>query len=149
MANKKVPATINGSLDTSEEEVERGLISLTARLPVFKSWKLGARACARRLYLRDRIQHGHVSSIATNHVCPKAGNLSSIMIKSGQSVTITPGCHIPTMDYLITTDETNDMEIVTSWLDWTMTLSQLFNHHDSEELAAMITNISHLLQQTL
>jgi len=90
-----------------------------------------------------------IGTIATNHVCPKAGNLSSIMIKSGQSVTITPGCHIPTMDYLITTDETNDMEIVTSWLDWTMTLSQLFNHHDSEELAAMITNISHLLQQTL
>ncbi len=35
------------------------------------------------------------------------------------------------------------MEIVNFWLHWTMTLSQLFNHHDSEELTAMITDIRH------
>ncbi len=45
-----------------------------------------------------------IRTIAMNHVCPKAGNLSLIMIKSGQSVTVTPGCHIPTMDHLITAD---------------------------------------------
>jgi hypothetical protein len=45
--------------------------------------------------------------------------------------------------YLIRADKTEDMEIITSWLDWTMTLSQLFNHHDSEELAAMIADIRH------
>jgi hypothetical protein len=79
--------------------------------------------------------------IATNHVCPKAGNLSPLTIKSGQSVTVKPGCHIPTLDHLITADETEDMEIITSWLNWMMTLSQLFNHHDSKELTAMITDI--------
>jgi hypothetical protein len=41
-----------------------------------------------------------ISMIATNHVCPKAGNLSPITIKSGQSVTVTPGCHIPTMGHI-------------------------------------------------
>jgi len=65
------------------------------------------------------------------------------MIKSGQSVTVTPGCHIPTIDHLITADETEDMEIVTSWLDWTMSLSQLFNHHDNEELTAVIKDMRH------
>jgi hypothetical protein len=82
-----------------------------------------------------------IRTIATNHVCPKAGNLSPLMIKSGQSVTVKPGCHIPTMDHLITVDESEDMEIVTSWLDWTMTLSQLFNHHNNEQLTALITDI--------
>jgi hypothetical protein len=66
-----------------------------------------------------------IGTIATNHVCPKAGNLPLIMIKSGQSVTVKPGCDISsTMDHLMATDETEDMEIVTSWLDWTMTLSR-------------------------
>jgi PBP1b-binding outer membrane lipoprotein LpoB len=33
------------------------------------------------------------------------------------------------------------MEIVNSWLDWTMSLSQLFNHDDSSQLTATITDI--------
>jgi hypothetical protein len=37
-----------------------------------------------------------ISMIATNHVCPKAGGT----IKSGQSVTVTPDCHIPTMGHI-------------------------------------------------
>jgi hypothetical protein len=82
-----------------------------------------------------------IGMIAMNHVCPKAGNLSPLTIKLGQSVTVKPGCHIPTVDHLITADKSEDMEIVTSWLDWTMTLSQLFNHHDNEQLTPMITDI--------
>ncbi len=84
-----------------------------------------------------------IGTIATSHVCLKAGNLSPITIKSGQSVTITLGCHIQTMDHVITADRTEDVEIVTSWLDWTMTLSQLFNHHDSKELTAISQDIRH------
>jgi hypothetical protein len=45
------------------------------------------------------------------------------------------------MDHLISADESEDMEIVNSWLDWTMSLSQLFNHNDNEQLTAMITDI--------
>ncbi len=62
-------------------------------------------------------------------------------IKSGQAITVKPGCHIPTMDHLITADESEEMEIVNSWLDWTMSLSQLFNHDDYDQLTAMITDL--------
>jgi hypothetical protein len=59
-------------------------------------------------------------------------------IKSGQSVTVKAGCNIPTMDHLISADDSEDMKIVNSWLDWTMSLSQLFNHDDSSQLTATI-----------
>jgi hypothetical protein len=51
-----------------------------------------------------------------------------MMIKSGQTVTVTQGCHIATIDYLISAEESEEKAIVNSWLDWTMSLSQLFNH---------------------
>jgi hypothetical protein len=82
-----------------------------------------------------------VGTIATNQVCPKAGKLSPITIKSGQSVTVKAGCNIPTMDLLISADYSEGMEIVNSWLDWMMSLSQLFNHDDNAQLTAMITDI--------
>jgi hypothetical protein len=47
------------------------------------------------------------------------------------------------MEHIITADETEDVEIITSWLDWTMTLSHLFNHHNNEKLMPMITDIRH------
>jgi hypothetical protein len=82
-----------------------------------------------------------VGTITTNQVCPKAGTLLPLTIKLGQSVKIQAGCNIPTMDHLISADESEDMEIVNSWLDWTMSLPQLFNHDDNEQLTAMISDI--------
>jgi hypothetical protein len=79
-----------------------------------------------------------IGTIATNQVCPKTGTLSPLTIKSGQSVMVSHRCHIPTMDHLISADKSEDMEIVNSWLDWTMSLSQLFNHNNNEQLTAMI-----------
>jgi hypothetical protein len=84
-----------------------------------------------------------IGTIATNYVCPKAGTLSPLMIKSGQSIAVTPGRHIPTMDHIITADEIEQVKIVTSWLYWIITLSQLFNHHDRKELTAKINDIRH------
>jgi hypothetical protein len=40
-------------------------------------------------------------------------------IKSGQAVTVIHGCHIPTMDHLISVDESEEKEIVSSWLSVT------------------------------
>jgi hypothetical protein len=82
-----------------------------------------------------------IGTIATNQVCPKAGTLSPLMIKSGQAVTVRHGSHIPTMDHLILADESEEKEIVNSWLDWTMSLLQLFNHDDNDQLTAMITDL--------
>ena len=45
------------------------------------------------------------------------------------------------MDHLISADEFGGKEIVNSWLDWTMSLSQLFNHDDNEQLTAIITDL--------
>jgi hypothetical protein len=45
------------------------------------------------------------------------------------------------MDHLNSADDLEDMEIVNSWLDWTMSLSQHFNHDDNAQLTAMITDI--------
>jgi hypothetical protein len=59
----------------------------------------------------------------------------------GQSITVKAGCNIPTMHHLITADDSEDMEILNSWLNWTMSLSQLFNHDDNVQLTAMITDI--------
>jgi hypothetical protein len=82
-----------------------------------------------------------IATIATNQVCPKAGTLSPLTIKSGQCITVKAGCNIPTMDHLISDDDSEDMEIVNSWLYWTRSLSQLFNHADNAQPTAMITDI--------
>ena len=41
---------------------------------------------------------------------------------------------------ILTADESEEMEIVNYWLDWTMSLSQLFNHDDYDQRTAMITD---------
>jgi len=45
------------------------------------------------------------------------------------------------MDHLITADETDDIEVHSAWLDWTMTLSQLFDHDDTEQITKIATEI--------
>ncbi len=75
-----------------------------------------------------------VGTIATNQVCPKAKTTSPVTISSGQTLLAQPGCHIQTMDHIITAEESDDFEIQSAWLDWTMTLAQLFDHDDTEQL---------------
>jgi hypothetical protein len=82
-----------------------------------------------------------IGTITMNQVCPRADTLSPMMIKSGRTVTVTQGCHIPTIDHLILADESEEKEIVNSWLHWTMSLLQLFNHEDNEQLTAMIMDL--------
>jgi hypothetical protein len=48
------------------------------------------------------------------------------------------------MDHLITADESGEMEVHSTWLDWTMSLSQLFDHNDAEQ----ITNTVHKIRDT-
>jgi hypothetical protein len=82
-----------------------------------------------------------IGTIATNQVCPRDNSLSPLTIKSGQTVTVKQGCNIPTMDHLISADDSEDHQILNSWLDWTMSLAQLFNHDDNEHLTAMINDL--------
>jgi hypothetical protein len=39
-----------------------------------------------------------------------------------------PGCHLWTMDHMMTVDESEDITINSKWLDPTWTLNELFNH---------------------
>jgi hypothetical protein len=64
--------------------------------------------------------------INTNHVCPKAKSMSAIQISSGQTVRINPSCYIRTMDHIITTDNSEEIQINSKWLEWTWALGQLF-----------------------
>jgi len=82
-----------------------------------------------------------IGTIATNQVCPRDNSLSPLTIKSGQTVTVKQGCNIPTMDHLISADDSEDHQILNSWLDWTMSLAQLFNHDNNEHLTAMINDL--------
>jgi hypothetical protein len=98
-----------------------------------------------------------IGTIATNQVCPKTNTLLPVTIKSGHQITVQAGCNIPTMDHLISANDSEDTEILNSWLDWTMSLPELFNHEDTAQLTAMIKDIrnhitgdfdaSHLLKQ--
>jgi hypothetical protein len=50
-----------------------------------------------------------VGTIATNHVSPKARSSSPLTISSRQAIMVQPGCHTPTMDHMITVDDSNDL----------------------------------------
>jgi hypothetical protein len=82
-----------------------------------------------------------VGTIATNQVSPKARLSSPLTISSGQAIMVQPGCHIPTMYHIISTDNSTDVEIHSTWLDWRMTLAQLFNHHDSKQITQIVTQL--------
>jgi hypothetical protein len=58
-----------------------------------------------------------VGTIATNHVCTKAGSSSPLTISSGQAITVKLGCHIQPMDHIIMANESEELEIHSTWLD--------------------------------
>jgi hypothetical protein len=82
-----------------------------------------------------------IGTIATNQVCPEANTLSPVTIKSGHSIMVQAGCNIPTMDHVISADDSEETQILNSWLDWTMSLPELFNHENAVQLTAMIKDI--------
>jgi len=89
-----------------------------------------------------------VGTIATNHYCPKTGVSTPLTIASGHTVRVQPGCLIQTMDHVITAEDSDEFEIKTTWLDWTMTLAQLFDHEDTEQLMNIIRDIRSTISGT-
>jgi hypothetical protein len=45
------------------------------------------------------------------------------------------------MDHLITADETEEMQVHSTWLDWTLSLLQFFDHNDAEQIASAVHQI--------
>jgi hypothetical protein len=66
---------------------------------------------------------------------------SPLTISSGQAILVKPRCHIPMMDHIITVDNAEELEIHSTWLDWRMTLQQLFNYHDGEQINEVILEL--------
>ena len=89
-----------------------------------------------------------VGTIATNHYCPKTGVSTPLTIASGKTVRVQPGCLIQTMDHVITAEESDDFEVKTTWLDWALTLAQLFDHQDTEQLMQTVKEIRSTISGT-
>jgi hypothetical protein len=89
-----------------------------------------------------------IGTIATNQICPKTKTTSPVTISLGQSITVQPGCHIQTMDLIITAEDSDNFEIITTWLDWTITLAQLFDHKDTEQLLQLVNQIRSTVSDT-
>jgi hypothetical protein len=60
--------------------------------------------------------------ISTNQVCPKAKSILAVRISSSQTIRINPRCYIRIMDHIITANDSEEIEILDKWLDWTWTL---------------------------
>jgi hypothetical protein len=82
-----------------------------------------------------------LGKISTNQVCPKAKSISAVQISSGQTIRINPSCYIRTMDHIITADDSEEIEILDKWLDWTWTLPQLFQQPESEVVISAIERL--------
>ncbi len=52
------------------------------------------------------------------------------------------------MEHVITAEDSDDFEIKTTWLDWTMTLAQLFDHEDTELLMQTVKEIRSTISGT-
>ncbi len=78
--------------------------------------------------------------ISTNQVCPKAKSISAIQISSGQTIRINPSCYIRT-DHIIMANDSEEIEILDKWLDWTWTLPQLFQQPESEVVISAIDRL--------
>ena len=52
------------------------------------------------------------------------------------------------MEHVITAKDSDDFEIKTTWLDWTMTLAQLFDHEDTEQLMQTVKEIRYTISGT-
>ncbi len=82
-----------------------------------------------------------LGKISTNQVCPKAKSILAVHISSGQTNQINPSCYIRTMDHIITADDSEEIEILDKWLDWTWTLPQLFQQPESEVVISAIERL--------
>jgi len=71
-------------------------------------------------------------TINTNHVCQVKNTIQARQIKSGDTVSIDPGCYIWTMDHVISADESATVEIQKKIMDRTGELTELFSRANAE-----------------
>jgi hypothetical protein len=70
--------------------------------------------------------------INTNQVCQAKNMIQTQQIKSGNMVSINPGCYVWTMDHMILVNESETMEIQKKTMDWTGELMESFGRANTE-----------------
>jgi hypothetical protein len=82
-----------------------------------------------------------LGKINTNHIFPEVKSVLAVQISSGQTIRINPSCFIRTMDHIITADDSEEIEVHSKWLDWTLTLGQLFQQPEREMITTAINKL--------
>jgi hypothetical protein len=75
-----------------------------------------------------------VGSISTNEVCPAANDITAMQIQSGDTIRIKPGCYVCTMDHVISSDESETIEVNIKTMDWAGEITDLFHHWTKEAI---------------
>jgi hypothetical protein len=74
-----------------------------------------------------------ISTISTIQVCPAANDVTAMQIQSGDTIKIKPGCYVPTMDHVISANESETIEIDIKTMDWAVKITDLF-HYQSKDV---------------
>jgi hypothetical protein len=73
-----------------------------------------------------------VGTINTKEVCLADNNVLAIQIQSGDTISIKPGCYVPTMDHMISADQSETMEVKIKTMDWAGKITDLFHYGNKE-----------------
>jgi hypothetical protein len=76
--------------------------------------------------------------IDTNQVWPIRNTINPCQIKSGNTVSINPGCYIWTMDHVISADKSETVENQMKTMDWAGELTELFVQVNTEAIHQVI-----------
>jgi hypothetical protein len=80
-------------------------------------------------------------TINTNQVCQAKNTIQTRQINSGETVTVEPGCYIRTMDHVISSDESETIEIQKKTMDWTGELTELFGRANTEGIHTAVQGL--------
>jgi hypothetical protein len=99
-----------------------------------KTWKFKVAEASEKIFeLAENTWAVYLTgTINTNQVCQVKNTIQARQIKSGDTVSIDPGCYIRTMDHVISADESETVEIQKKIMDRTGELTELFSRANAE-----------------
>ncbi len=75
-----------------------------------------------------------VGTISNNEVCPAANAVTSMQIQSGDTIRVKPGCYVRTMDQVISTNESETIEVTIKTMDWAGEITDLFHYENKKAI---------------
>jgi len=74
-------------------------------------------------------------------VCQAKNTIQTRQVKSGDTVSVDPGCYIRTMKHLILVDKSETVEIQKKTMDWTGELTDLFGRANMDGIHQAIQGL--------